>query len=533
MRDFQQPGRSVVYGMRGMAATSSVPATQAAIDMLRQGGTAVDAAIAADAVLGVVEPQQTGIGGDLFALLSDAGGPPVAFNGSGRAPAAANAEALRALGWRAIPTDSVHAVTVPGAVDAWLKLHASRGRLPLSQVLAPAIALAEDGFPVAPRVAWDWAREAGRLRGNSAAAVLYLPGGAAPREGQCFRNPALARTLRAIADGGHDAFYRGELAEAMVADLRALGGSHRLEDFAATAGAFVSPISAPLGDARLMACPPNGLGVLALAAMQVLAGLDFARDGADSPWRAHLHVRAHRVVRDAWFAGPCASEHDAGRRVAALLDPAYIARLQAAVRADRPGPVLPALAAAATDPRLGNTVYLCVADAARNVVSLMSSTFHWFGSGLCSARTGVLFHSRGAGFSLEPGDAGELAPAARPPHTLMPAMLVRDERPALAFGVMGGEFQPVGQTWVLSNMLAFGMDPQQAIDHPRVHADDAGTWVESGVGVATVAGLEALGHRVQRAPLPMGGGQAIRIDWDTGVLAGASDPRKDGCALAA
>lgn len=524
MRDFTLPGRSVAYGENGMAATSHPLATSTALDVLRSGGNAVDAAVAAVAVQCVVEPANTGIGGDCFALLAPAGGDVVALNGSGRAPTAADPARLRAEGLEELGA-SVHSVTVPGAIDAWARLLEAHGSRGLDELLQPAIACAEDGFVVTPRVAWDWYRDGERLLRSAGGRVFYLPDDRAPVVGQKVRLPALAATLRRIAAEGPDAFYRGELAQRMVAFLEAEGGGHTLDDFATAQGEFVAPISTAYGGLEVYECPPNGQGVITLLMLNILAGFDLGGLEPQGAERLHLQAEATRLAyrdRDACLADPAQAEVPLGR----LLDRGYAAELARLIDRERALPALPPPLAAHSD-----TVYLTVVDRERNAVSFINSLFEGFGSGLVCPETGVLFHNRGACFSLEPAHPNELAPGKRPMHTIIPALATRDGRAEMAFGVMGGHYQPVGQTQVLTDIVDYGRDPQQALDAPRSFAYGGVLQVEPGVPAATVEGLRRRGHEVVPSGKPLGGGQMIVIDHQRGVLCGGSDPRKDGLAL--
>jgi gamma-glutamyltranspeptidase/glutathione hydrolase len=525
MRDYERPGRSTAYAEHGMAATSHPAATLAALDVLRAGGNAVDAAVAAMAVHCVVEPGMTGIGGDCFVLLGRPDGEVVALNGSGRAPAAASAAKLAAQGVVSLD-DSVHAVTVPGAVDAWARLLAAHGSKGLDELLQPAIRYAEDGFLVTPKVAYDWAGARERVERSEAGRAYYLTSGMAPVAGQQVRLPALARTLRRVAEHGRDAFYTGELAERMVAFLRPQGGLHTVEDFATAGGAFVTPIKTSYRGLEVFECPPNGQGIIALQILNILEGLELARLDPDGPERLHLEAEATRLAfrdRDACLADPAQVEVP----VARLLDKGYAGQLRALIDPQRALPVLPApLGVPHAD-----TVYLTVVDRERNVVSFINSLFEAFGSGLVCPETGVLFHNRGKGFSLDPRHPNAIAPGKRPMHTIIPALARKDGLPVLGFGVMGGHHQPVGQVHVLTNLLDFGQDPQAAIDAPRAFAYGGELQVERGVPAATAEALARLGHRVVPSPKPLGGGQMIMVDHARGVLIGGSDPRKDGIAL--
>ena len=525
MRDFALPGRSVAYGESGMAATSHPAATLTALDVLRAGGNAIDAAVAAVAVQGVVEPAMTGIGGDCFVLLAPSGGGVVALNGSGRAPAAASAERLREQGVSDLDA-TAHCVTVPGAVDAWARLLAAHGSRGLDELLQPAIRYADEGFVVTPRVAYDWARAGERLLRSAAGRVFYLPDDHAPTAGQKVRLPALAGTLRRIAAHGPEAFYRGELAERMVAFLNEAGGLHSVDDFATAAGEFVEPISTTYSGYQIYQCPPSGQGVIVLLMLNILKGFELAALDPDGAERLHLQAEATRLAyrdRDAWLADPAQAEVPLAR----LLDEGYAAGLRRAIDPERAMAALPP----SPLPAHADTVYLTVVDRDRNAVSFINSIYDSFGSGLVCPETGVLFHNRGSCFSLDPQHPNAIAPGKRPLHTIIPALAMQDGRPAIAFGVMGGHYQPVGQVQVLTSVLDFGLDPQEALDAPRSFAYGGELQLELGVPAATAEALRRRGHRVVPAGRPLGGGQMIMIDHQRGVLRGASDPRKDGLAL--
>ncbi len=530
MRDFHLPGRSAAYAANAMAATSMPSATLAALDVMRAGGNALDAAVAAAAVLAVVEPHSTGIGGDCFCLYAPAGQHKViALNGSGRAPAAASIDWFEARGITAIDSASPHAVTIPGAVGAWEALVRAHGTKGLDELLQPAIRFAEEGFPVTPRVAADWARNLEKLRAAGAAA--FLPGGAAPQVGDRFVQPRLAATLRAIARGGARAFYEGDIAADIVATLRARGGLHTEADFAAGlhGAEFVAPIRIGWRGHEVWQCPPNGTGVIVLMLLGILDGWDPAPDGPMGVTRLHRHLEAARLVyrdRDAFIADPAQVEVP----VARLTDPAYLASLRALIRDD---------AAMAAPPRAGeaelpahrDTVYLCTVDRDGNACSFINSLYSNFGSGIVAEGSGVMLQNRGQGFRFERGHPNCIAPNKRPMHTIIPGMLTKDGEAVMPFGVMGGPFQPMGQTLFLTNHIDYGLDVQEALDLPRVFAFGGKVEAEAGVPLSVLDRLARLGHDTARAALPLGGGQAIRIDRERGCLIGGSDPRKDGCAL--
>ena len=522
MRDFQSPGRSAVFAANGMCATSHPLAAKTAIDILQAGGNAADAAIATAMVLNFCEPHMTGLGGDCFVLLKPAGDEQVvALNGSGRAPAALDAADLRAKGLDEVPVYGVEAITLPGAVDAFCKLNADWGRMALGDILAPAIRYADQGVPVSPRTASDWAR-ATHLQG--AARRHYLLNDAAPHAGQVFRAPAQAEILRRIAREGRAGFYEGEVAQDLIDSLRALGGCHTLDDLAATQARHDDPISSQYQGLELIEHAPNGQGATACLILNILAQFDLAGMDPLGPERAHLEAEATKLGYDArnrFLADPdhmTRLDHmlspDTATRLAGLIDPARVL--------PDPAPLTEAIHR--------DTVYLTVVDSDGMAVSLIYSIFHGFGSGLASDRFGLLFQNRGAGFTLQEGHPNALKGGKRPMHTIIPAMLRHEGRVIMPFGVMGGAYQPVGHARLLSNLVDFGMDLQSAIDAPRAFAEAGTLTLERPYPEATFQALQSLGHRVIRAETPMGGAQAIRMH-PSGILEGASDPRKDGCAL--
>ena len=416
-RDFQLPGRSPVIACDGMAATSHPLATLAAVDALRAGGSAADAAVAAVATLCVVEPHMTGIGGDCYCLVSQPGKPVWGYNGSGRAGAKASFEALRAQGLREIG-DSIHAVTVPGALDAWEAILKTHGRFGLDRALAPAIKYAEGGFPVAPRVAWDWQRYVGKLKADPGAAKHYLFNGAAPKEGDVIRFPALAATLKTIAAKGARAFYEGEIAADMAATVAARGSFLTAEDFARHRGDAVTPISTNYRGLDLVEIPPNGQGLTALVMLNILENFDLAALDPLGPERFHLVLEAARLgfaVRDTHIA-------DAAHMriaVADLLDKGFGKKLAALIDMKRRAK-LPAAPTPGSD-----TVYLTVVDRDRMAVSFINSLYSHFGVGICTEKTGILLTNRGACFTLEADHPNTFGPDKRPMHTIIPALAMR------------------------------------------------------------------------------------------------------------
>jgi gamma-glutamyltranspeptidase/glutathione hydrolase len=525
MRDFHMPGRSAVFAENGMCATSTPLASKTAIDILQQGGNAVDAAIGAAVLLGLCEPQMTGIGGDCFALVKLPGTEDITcLNGSGRAPAGLEAADLRAQGHDKMPLNSPHAVTIPGAIDAFCHMSETWGRLPLAETLAPAIHYAEAGIPIGPRTAFDWTHDAPVLQG--AAREFFLLAGKPPQPGQVFRAPGQAEVLRRVAAQGRDGFYTGEVAEDMVASLRAAGGTHTLEDFAATRCTPCDPISGTYKGTDLVEHPPNGHGATAILMANILSHFDLP---ALDPWgtsRAHLEAEAAKLAyntRDRIIA-----DADYTTRLAHMLAPETAAQLAALIDPNR----AMADAHAVSEAVHKETIYITVVDRDRMVVSLIYSIFHGFGGGIATDKFGILFQNRGAGFTLEEGHPNEARGGKRPLHTIIPAMLRQNGKVVMPFGVMGGAYQPNGHARVLTNVIDYGLHPQAALDAPRSFADPVqGVLVERGYSDQVRADLAQMGHSVSIPETPIGGAQAIWIDPQTGVLQGASDPRKDGCAL--
>jgi gamma-glutamyltranspeptidase / glutathione hydrolase len=524
-REFMHPGRSVALAGRAMIATSHPQASQAGLKILESGGNAVDAALAAVALQGVIDPHMTGIGGDCFALYCPAGGSPVAMNGSGRAPAAATLERLRGLGLSAIPDGSAHAVTVPGAVDAWCQLSEKHGRIGLSAILQPAIEAARVGFIVTPRVARDWIRYADRLRPYPASVAQFLPDGKAPRIGDRLRNPVLAATLSRIASEGRSAFYEGPVARDMVDTLQALGGLHTLQDFSCYRAFETKPISASYRGYDLLECPPNGQGIAALIMARILDGFDLASPDLSQADRVHLFAEATKAAyrqRDLYVADPEHMQHTTDE----LLSDGFIDSLRQEIDRQHAGP-----AERFDLPVHRDTVYVTVVDEDGNAISLINSIFFAFGSGIYAPEAGVLLQNRGAGFSLEVGHANAIGPGKLPFHTIIPAMVLRDGRPVMSYGVMGGQYQALGHVHILSQIVDRGLDVQMASDQPRSFYTDGVLMLEPTIPVEVRDDLERRGHETRWADEPLGGCQAIWIDRTRNLLWGASDHRKDGVAL--
>ncbi|MGY3697410.1 gamma-glutamyltranspeptidase/glutathione hydrolase [Bradyrhizobium sp. USDA 3240] len=523
MRDFMAIGRSVAVAERGMAATSHPQATLAAVEMLKAGGNAVDAAVAAVAVQGVVEPQMTGIGGDCFALYSPRAGEPIALNGSGRTPAGTDTEKYAGSGARDIPPTAPESVTVPGAIDAWCRLVADHGSRSLEEIFRPAIAAAEQGFCVTPRVAEDWRRFRARIEIDANAAVQFLPGGKTPEVGDIRTQPALGRTLRRIAQHGREAFYAGEAADEMADILRGLGGAHSTEDFAAQSSDYVQPISARYHDHDVIECPPNGQGLAALMILRTLAGFDVGTLAQAD--RIHLLAEATKAAyraRDAFFCDPSTSKVDP----AAFLAEDYIGRIRSKIDMSRAS-----ASAIWDDIEHRDTVYVTVVDRDLNAVSLINSLFYPFGSGIYAPKSGILLHNRGWSFRARPGHLNSLGPRKRPMHTIIPGLLRKDGKTVMSFGVMGGHYQAAGHANLLSNIFDLKMDIQSAAEAPRSFAFDDALSLETTISPDIRDELRARGHDARFSEEPIGGCQAIRIDHARGVLLGASDHRKDGLAL--
>ena len=524
--DFLSGRRPTAHATQAMIACSHSLASAAGLAILAEGGSAADAAICANAVQCVVDPHMTGIGGDCFVLYAPKGGKVRALNGSGRAPAGASIEALRAAGVSELTQTSPHSITVPGAVSAWCKLHAEYGRLPLERVLAPAIRYGEEGFPVSARVAHDFAQGQHTVQDEHTARVLF-PGGRAPVPGDVLRQPLLAARFREVAQHGAEGFYTGDTAARMVRHLRHLGGLHTEEDFhnALEDGAtWEDPIRATYRGREVLECGPNGQGLAALIILRILEGFDMG-PGTALADRIHLQAEATKLAyhhRNALIGDP----RFARDVTAELLSDAAIDTMRARIDPRRAStPVL------WTEPEHKDTIYLCAVDAEGNAISFINSIFHAFGSTRMDPETGVLFHCRGLSFNLEEGHPNAIAPGKRPMHTIIPAMVMEGDRALMPFGVMGGHYQAAGHGQFLSHVLDRDLDLQTAMDQPRSFANNGLLEVERTVPSDALAVLAARGHRISTLPGPTGGSQAIRIDHGTGMLSGGSDSRKDGMAI--
>jgi gamma-glutamyltranspeptidase/glutathione hydrolase len=528
-----QGGRSTVFGTRGAVACEHPSAALAGIRVLDAGGTAADACVAMAACMAVVGPMATGMGGDAFLLFYEAEtGRVLGANGSGRAPRAATVEKLRDLGLDEMPERGGLTVTVPGAVRLWEDAANTLGNLPLARLLEPAYELAENGFPVSEVFARYWQVAEGLLRENEAAARTLLTEGRAPRPGEVFSQEDLAATLSAVAEGGADAFYNGEIARSMARAVQEAGGYLAEEDLAAHETTWVEPISTDYRGVRVHEIPPPGQGIAALEMLNILEGFDLGSLGPLSADRVHLEVEAKKLAyKDLYdeIGDPEFWRH-AEVPMERLISKEYAETLRARISPDRAAGPVP-------EPALGeDTTYLCAVDAEGNGCSFINSLYMGFGSGIVAPGTGVCLQNRGNSFSLDRDHPNSLAPGKRPLHTIIPGLATNSATGALwaVFGNMGGPMQPQGHAQVLSNLIDFRMTAQEAVDHPRhLHGDDT-LLVEGRLPEREVERLRSKGHEVEVGEdyvVPVGGAQLIRM-LEGGVRACGSDPRKDGCALA-
>lgn len=517
------PGRSPVMASECAVSTSHPLATSTALSILREGGNAVDAAIATAATLLAVEPHQTGIGGDCFAIVGEPDGTLHGLNGSGRSAAGCELDWYLENGFSEITIDSAHAITTPGSIKAWETLHKKFGRTDFTRLFADAIRYAEEGFPVAPRVAFDWAAHVGKLSKSEGGALHCLIDGKAPVAGQKFAFPVLAKTLRKIAQGGAQAFYHGEIAEDIVKTVQAAGGFLTEDDLASVTADWVELISTEYNGHMLHEIPPNGQGLAAIILVKLLDKLGVSKE-VSSVERAHLEAECGRIAylaRDAYISDPDTMRYS----VEELLSDEHISQLSKLYDPAKRNPEM-----GLPDPVGSDTIYLSVVDRDGMAVSFINSVFSGFGTGIVTKKTGIALQNRGCGFNLVPGHGNAIGPSKRPFHTIIPAMVTKDGKVSHSFGVMGGSYQSMGHAHVLSNMLDYGMNPQEALDNPRIFWDAAGNLtLEAGVSDAVKSGLESMGHTCQNGALH-GGGQIIEIDQQSGFLIAGSDPRKDGNA---
>jgi len=527
-------GRSVSRANQGMVATSQPLASQVGLEILKRGGNAVDAAIAVAPMLNVTEPNMTGIGGDCFAMIYTAKSKKLeALNASGRCPKALKLDHFVAKKITQMPLSGMETITVPGAFDGWLTLLEKYGTMKFADLMAPAISYAENGFPVMEKISADWEPEVGKLKLDPAAAATYLVDGGAAKPGTIFAQKNLAKTFRTLVKGGRDAYYRGEIARAIVDYCQKHGGFLAMEDFAAQKSNWVEPISTTYRGYTLNELPPNNQGLTALIILNILEGLDLKGMRNDPGLYYHTLIEATKIAfadRNRFIADPAfakvpvkeliSKDYAAKRR--ALLDP------KKAIEPPKYG-----------DFNLGSdTTYFTVVDKDRNAVSFINSLFNSFGSGIVAGETGIMLHNRGSGFSLDPNHPNKLEPGKRPFHTLIPAMVFKDGKLLMSYGVMGGDIQAQGHSQVLINLVDRGMNLQQAIDAPRIrYISGKGVMLEDTLPSNVISELVQRGHERVLPPdgikhrALMGGGQAIMIDPETGALSGASDPRKDGMAI--
>jgi gamma-glutamyltranspeptidase / glutathione hydrolase len=537
---FSKCPRSVVRSSHAMVATSQPLATRTGLDVLASGGSAVDAAIAVNAMLGLVEPMSCGLGGDVFAIVWDAKTQQMhGLNGSGRSPGTLSRQMLLDLGYQQVPSRGPLSWSVPGCVDGWFSLHERFGRTPMRDLLQPTIDVAKTGFPVTPVIARMWQASAERLAKDPGAAAVFLPKGHAPETGDIFRNPQLAKTLTQIAEGGNDAFYRGPIADALVAFSSQAGGYFSHPDFANHTSSWVESVSVAFRGYDVWQLPPNTQGLALLQMLRILEPYDLASMEHNSAEYLHLLIEAKKLTyedRARFYADP--DFYDVP--IEALLADGYVSQQRARI-----DPSNAARELELDDPRAvrGDTVYLTVVDEEENAVSFIQSIFNSFGSCVVPPELGFAIQNRGSLLHLDPEHANAFLPNKRPFHTIMPGFVTKDGCPVFPFGVMGGDMQPQGQLQVLLNLLEFGMDPQLAGEALRFrhdgsstpvgqHMSDGGTvHLEPGMTDATIEGLRARGHRVETTATGYGGYQGIWIDEESGELLGGSEPRKDGCAL--
>ena len=525
--------RSTVLAKHGMVATSQPLAAVAGMRVLMQGGNAVDAAVASAAVLNVVEPVSTGIGGDMFALVWNNREKSVrAINGSGRSPRAASIDALEAEGHRTMPQAGVHSVTVPGAVHGWETLLAECGAMPMSELLQPAIQYAGEGFPVSDIIAFQWAGQEEKLGRLPSGQEMLLNGGA-PKHGEVMRIPTLARTLEAVAEGGSEAFYTGEIAEKIAAFIQEQGGCMETEDLAAHSSGWEEPISTDYRGVKCWECPPNGQGVAALEALNIVEGFDIAGMGSQTPDTYHHLIEAMRLAFADAFQYVADPAH-AHVPTAELLSKEFAAKRRALIDPRKAMKSVPyGKVHGGSD-----TVYISAVDGQGNACSFIYSIYSNFGSGLVVPGTGIVLHNRGGLFSMDRDHANALAGGKRPYHTIIPGLATRDGELYLCYGVMGAFMQPQGHLQVMTNLVDHGMDPQQALNALRFIVTEEDVALEEGLSPDIIAGLKGRGHNVRTIDSyyrglsgGFGGAQLIQRDPDTGVLRGASEPRKDGCAV--
>ncbi len=529
--------RSEVIAPQGMAATSHPLATQIAIDVLKRGGSAVDAAIAANAALGLMEPTGCGIGGDLFAIVWDAKTKRLhGLNASGRSPASLTLDHFEQQRLESVPPYGPLPITVPGCVDGWFELHSRFGALPMAEVLAPAIAYANDGFPVTETIAYYWELNVPERKEWAGFAETFMPNGRAPRKGEVFKNPRLANTYFMIAEGGRDAFYRGEIARTIDRFVKKHGGFLSYDDMAAHRSEWVEPVSTDYRGYRVWELPPNGQGIAALEMLNILEGYDIKSMGFGSPEYIHVLVEAKKLAfedRAVYYADPDFNEIP----VEKLISKRYAGERRKLIDLEKASKQYDA-----GELHTSDTIYLTTADANGNMVSLIQSNYRGMGSGLSPDGLGFVLQDRGELFDLTDGRFNTYAPRKRPFHTIIPAFMTKDDKPLMSFGVMGGAMQPQGHVQIVINMVDFGMNVQEAGDAARVRhsgssqptgermADGGTVYLEAGFSDKAIEALKRMGHKIGTMQGGFGGYQAIFLDAVNGVYIGASEARKDGHA---
>ena len=529
--------RSEVIAQHGMACTSQPLATQVALDILKAGGNAIDAAIAANALLGLVEPTGNGMGGDLFAIVWDAESKQLyGLNASGRSPKSLTIDYFKENGYDKIPAYGPLPVSVPGCVDGWFELHKRFGSMDMDQILKPAINYAREGFPVTELIAYYWAGNAKSLSRYPNVKEVYMPGGKAPAKGEIFKNPNLASTLEAIAEGGRDAFYKGEIAQTIDAFMKEQGGFLSYEDLASHTSEWVDAVSTNYRGYDVWELPPNGQGIAALQILNILEQFDIAAMGFGSSEYIHHFVEAKKLAfedRALYYADPAFNQLP----VEELISKEYAARRAKLINQKRASRNLDA-----GEMEHGNTIYLTVADGQGNMISLIQSNFRGLGSGMCPPGLGFILQDRGELFTLEEGHYNVYEPGKRPFHTIIPAFITKEGLPWMSFGLMGGSMQPQGHAQIVMNMIDFGMNLQEAGDAPRIRHDgssqptgtemtDGGVVnLESGIPYESIRELMKRGHHIKSSSGGFGGYQAILWDKEKGVYFGASESRKDGQA---
>jgi gamma-glutamyltranspeptidase / glutathione hydrolase len=529
--------RSEVIAQNGMACTSQPLATQVALDILKAGGNAVDAAIAANAVLGLTEPTGNGIGGDLFAIVWHAGTKKLyGLNASGRSPFELTLAYFKKNGYESIPAHGPLPVSVPGCVDGWFELHTKFGHLPMDKILSPAIGYAENGFPVSEVIAYYWNSNSRILQKYPGFQEIYMPGGKAPAKGEIFKNPYLANTLKLIAQQGRDVFYKGEIAEKIVDYMREQGGFLSMRDMEEHTSEWVEPVSTNYRGYDVWELPPNGQGIAALQMLNILENYNIGSMGFGSPEYMHLFIEAKKLAfedRAKFYADPAFNEIP----VEELISKSYGKQRTSLINQERAGRSYPA-----GELETGNTIYLTTADKDGNMVSLIQSNYRGMGSGMTPGKLGFVLHDRGELFSLEEGHMNVYEPHKRPFNTIIPAFVTKDGEPFLSFGVMGGGMQPQGHVQIICNMVDFGMNLQEAGDAPRIQhvgsseptgekmTEGGEVTLETGFSYETIRTLLKMGHKISFADGPYGGYQAIMLDSVNKVYYGASESRKDGQA---